>query len=369
MGLESVALGLSDKKPRPTKEMSAKLFAGGSPPRPKLTSPGGGTASTGGGTSGKKNFELKGQEAGLVRSTDVFSDGAAFGTGEKAAPVVDWDAMAAHARTATNQRVTLAEIFGSQGRFYLISRPILITLVAGIIGGIFISAFGYYTDRIPYTAYSNKGYELLQSKNARPAVEYFLAQSNATEIATFPGSPYHIASLEALAESYAVDKCYTSAEDTFRRLIKLLYNAPFRDDVRLANALEHYGRFLGGQDRPHDAEAVMREVQELRNKNTGSHWIWFFAVLTFAFEGIYMSGVLLSGKRKMENWMVYGGFTVLGMVGMTVGFFKLGCPIAGAMGLSMGIAYLLFPSLLVMACAVGKNMPAFHVLMPSRKRK
>ncbi|MBS1990028.1 MAG: hypothetical protein JSS83_05885 [Cyanobacteria bacterium SZAS LIN-3] len=357
-----------EKKPRPTKEMSAKLFAGGSSPRPKLTSPGSGSVPTGGGAAGKKSFELKGQEAGLVRSTDVFSDGAAFGTGERAAPIVDWDAMAAHARTAANNRLTLADIFGG-GRFYLISRPILVALAAGIIGGMFISAFGYYTDRIPYTAYSTKGYELLQSKNARPAVEYFLAQSNATEIATFPGSPYHIASLEALAESYAVDKCYSSAEDTFRRVIRLLYNAPFRDDVRLANALEHYGDFLRGQDRPHDAEAVMREVKDLRARNTGAHWIWFFAVLAFAFEGIYMSGVLLSGKRKMENWMVYGGFTVLGMVGMTVGFFKLGCPIGGALGASMAIAYLVFPSILVMACAVGKNMPAFHVLMPSRKRK
>jgi len=164
-----------EKRPRPTKEMSPKLFTAADP------------AAAGGGAA-KKSFELKGQEAGLVRSTDVFNDGAAFKPAEKTAPIVDWDALAAHARTA-NKPLTLGEIFSRDGRYYFISRPLLITLTAGLIGGVLISCFSYLTDRIPYQHYSDRGYQLLNEKNPRPAFEYFLAQSNSTEMSTFSCSP------------------------------------------------------------------------------------------------------------------------------------------------------------------------------------
>jgi hypothetical protein len=354
---------VAENKPKPTREMSSKLFAGKvSPPTSGLSAP---SAAAGGAA---KNFDLKGSEAGLVRSTDVFNDGVAFGGAPKAPPIVDWDAMAEHARTA-RQPITWREFLTRDGRYFHISKPLLIALAMGIVGGIAVSAFAHYTDRIPYRSFSEKGAELLDQKAGRPAVEYFLSQSNRIELETWSGSPYHIAGLEALAQSYANDKCYASADETFQKLIHLLKAAPFRNDVRLASALEHYAEFLQSRDRQLAARECTEEVRTLQAHNNGAVWIWFFAILAFAFEGIYMTGVLLSGKDKLENWHAYAGFVMLGTFGMAIGMFILGAPIVASIVCALLVTLFVMPLMLATACSLGKNYPAYHVLLPSSKRK
>ena len=361
-------MGLSDKKAKPTKEITNKLFAGRAPivSGPKVSSP------TGGGKSANNGFQLKNQESGLMRSADVFNGGQAFGNADKNASIIDWDAMAAHARE--NQRALtwpemVAQLFSQDGSLHVISRPLLIALVSGIIGGIFVSGFSYYTERIQYEQFSDKGNQLLQQKEARPAVEYFLSQSNRSEIDTWSGSPSHIASLEGLAQAYANDKCYASADETFKRVIGLSRHARFRDDVRLAGLLDHYGVFLSKQDKVFDAKIVRDEVQKLHQRNQGGHWIWFFAIIAFAFEALYMTAVILDGKSRADNWPIYAGFTIVGMVGMTIGMFLLGAPVWGALAISLAITFGFFPIILAATCAMSKNCPAFHVILPSSKRK
>ena len=352
-------MAMSDKKTPPTREMSAKLFAGKPATNPVVRPAA---------PAGKNSFDLKGSEAGLVRSTDVFADGAAFGGGPKSTPVVDWDAMAEHARTA-GRPVSWRELFTREGSYYHISKPVIIALAMGIIGGIAVTAFAHYTDRIPYRSFSDRGAQLLDQKAGRPAVEYFLSQSNRTELDSWSGSPYHIAGLEALAQSYADDKCPASANETFQRVIDLLRVAPFKDDIRLAAVLDHYSQFLHAQKRDLAAKQCESEVRTLQAHNSGAVWIWFFAVLAFAFEGIYMTGVLLSGKDKLENWHAYAGFAMLGAFGITVGLFISGAPIIASLTIALGAVYGLMPMLLIAACHLGKNYPAYHVLLPSSKRK
>jgi len=363
-------MGLADKKKaQPHKEMGAKLFSGRTPlvARPEVASSKSAGARNGG-VKTPKNFELTGQESGQVRSTDAFTGGQALGGVGQTTPIVDWDAMAEHARHAARP-LSLADVFSRDGRHYLVSKSVLIALAMGLIGGLAVTAFAHYTDRIAYPDYSQKGRDLLQEKNARPAVEYFLSQSNRTELDSWSGSPYHIASLEALAESYDRDKCPASSEDTYRRVISLLRKAPFHDDVRLAAVLDHYASFLRSQKRDLDADAVRRESRFLQEHNTGVHWIWFFAVIAFAFEALYMTGVLLSGKGKLDNWPIFWSFALLGMLGITVGLFKIGISIVMALAGSLLVVYGLMPLALFAACALGKNMPAYHLLVPSHKRK
>ncbi|MBU6453922.1 MAG: hypothetical protein KGS72_19240 [Cyanobacteria bacterium REEB67] len=353
---------MAESKPKATREMSSRLFTGKTmPSTTRLSAPAAPNGST-------KNFDLKGSEAGLVRSTDVFNDGAAFGGAPKAAPVVDWEAMAEQARNA-RRPISWREFFTSDGRYFHISKPVMIALAMGLIGGIAVSAFAHYTDRIPYRSFSDKGAELLDHKAGRPAVEYFLSQSNRIELETWSGSPYHIAGLEGLAQAYADDKCYASADETFQKVVHLLKAAPFRNDVRLASALEHYAEFLQSRDRQEAARECNREVRTLQAHNTGAVWIWFFAILAFAFEGIYMTGVLLSGKDKLENWHAYGGFVMLGTFGIAVGMFVLGAPIVASIVCALFVTLFAMPVMLGAACVLGKNYPAYHVLLPSSKRK
>jgi len=356
-------VGLADKKPRPTKDISPKLFAGGTPivATPQAKS-----------TPAKKNLDLTGSDSGLVRSSDVFNGGQALGSGTTSPPIVDWDAMAAHAQNFNRSRTVeqmFSETFDRNGRYYLFTRPVLIMLASVIVGCVSVAIFAHYTDRIAYQQYSEKGYELLHQTDTRSAVEYFLSQSNRTELESGSGSPYHIASLEGLAQSYANDKCIVSADDTFKRVINLLRAAPYRDDVRLGSALEHYADFLGRHERKWEAGMLRQEVKDLQAHNMGGHWLWFFGLLTFAMEALYMVGVLLADKKRIENWPIYAGFIFLGMLGMAMGMFKLGAPIIGALFGSLLISYIFMPFILAFACFIGKSLPAYHVLLPTRKEK
>ncbi len=125
----------------------------------------------------KRRIELTTGEAvsGNGRSADVFNGGTAFGGSAAGTPaVVDWDAMAEHARQS-REPITWRQVFTPGGRYFYVSKPVMIALVMGVMGGLAVSAFAQYTDRIPYQSYSVRGQELLAKKEARPAVEYFLA--------------------------------------------------------------------------------------------------------------------------------------------------------------------------------------------------